>query len=314
MRFPALLAALLLALGRLAALEVDPVPADATWILHCDVRQALQPGPLGDALRQIASQGKARKDLAGLAAITGLDPLRHLERITLSGVGADKQAAVLLAVGTFERERLEVLAQTLEGHESARHGETAIHSWVDENEPGKRIYAAFHGPRHLAMAGSASAVRRQLDALRADPAKAPAAGPLATLRAQTGTLVMVGAVEGLDRLPADAANARMLRGVREGLAVLSVEGDQLAARVAVRAADEASAVRLHQVAQGLAALVAMSGDERHPVAEALLSTLQVAREGMSVTATARCPVAALLHAAEARRGAGERPAPIPAAW
>ncbi|BCX47008.1 hypothetical protein HAHE_09160 [Haloferula helveola] len=133
---------LLLSLSLVAGLhaaEFDParVSPDAKWWLHADL-EAARATELGK--RVVAEVDEKKGDqLRALKRMFSVNPMTDLKGITLYGDG-QKDHAVALIEGNFDRAHLEDIAKAADKHESEEREGLVIHSWTDK---GKRQHAVF---------------------------------------------------------------------------------------------------------------------------------------------------------------------------
>ncbi len=285
----------------LAAVEIDPLPADTAWVLALDVQQTLK-GPLGELIRAEAARPETAPKLKLLTAISGFDPLRDCDRVVISGTGFAPTDAAILLSGRFDTERLTTIVQAADGYRTLGHGALTIHTWKDKEKPGQEVFACLTGTR-LALTNSEATLRRGLDALTANTTPS---GPVAAARAQDGTVVLAASADRLQELPRRDQAAQVLQQVDRATLTARAEGAAMALVLTVVATDETAATRFQQMAQGLLALLAMAQDPNLP-AEALTvaQSLQVAREQATVRFSALVPIALLRDAMAKRHATGK---------
>src|SRR4051812_45182291 len=86
------LACLVLIAAGAPAMDLSSLPADTQWFLHLDLKTAMG-GELGELVREVLGTADAKAKLGALTMITGFDPLKDLQSLTVAGSGAGEQAA-----------------------------------------------------------------------------------------------------------------------------------------------------------------------------------------------------------------------------
>ncbi len=304
---PRLMPVLLLAvLARTApALDLGVLPRDTQWLVHVDVRSALQ-GEVGAWLREIVARPDVQPKLAALTVITGFDPLKDLASATLCGNMPGEQAAVVLIEGRFEQERLVTLIKAVTGYAASDVGGHTIHRWIDEKKPNKPyIYGSF-ARVDLIVLGSAEAIVAQ--ALDCVDGKAPTFDASTLPQLKLPGILVFGQAAGMRQLDLAGANpqAAMLRNVDQASLALSEQAGVLAAELVLVTDSVDSADKICRLAVGLQALAQLNQNADAATLQ-LVNSLKAAASDHTVRLSASMPVATL-RANEAVRRQLDSPA------
>jgi hypothetical protein len=283
------LACLVLIAARAPAMDLSSLPADTQWFLHLDLKTAMG-GELGELVREVLGTADAKAKLGALTMITGFDPLKDLQSLTVAGSGAGEQAAVMLLQGRFEQDRLVTLVKAAEGYAADDHGGIVVHRWKDADKPGKPyIYAAFARTDLLLIGPGQPSLVHALDAVNGTGARFAAKVPGA------GGLVAWGQANDLAALTQGRADAAVLTKVDSAWVTLVEQSGALQIDVALVAHDAATADQITKLAQGIQALAMLGNNPASdPVSAALIAGLHVAAGAdRTVKITTGCPVATL---------------------
>jgi hypothetical protein len=282
------------------------LPGDARFVMGVDVKR-LTRSPFYQ--KQAALRPDAFRDLE---ARTGVNPERDVE--TLLVAGGDKERALALFVGSFDRARLARLIEEKKG----------TVTWKDVN--GTTVYmfregtkgagaAAFLDDRRVVV-GSAPVVEAAVAAAAQGTAGLKANPAMSALleRVKPGsTFWMVGDQTLLSNLPKSvpmgggestmtlpALQSLIVTGDLEPLVALSITGDTL---------DEPAAKNLADIVRGLVAMAAMQGNQK-PELKQLASAISVSTEASRVQVNARFPYE-LLEALQPTKAAATKPLSAP---
>lgn len=274
------------------ALDLTMVPADHRWVVQIDVAQALQ-GRIGGFVADLAGKPPLKAKLAAITAMTGFDPLKDCSLITLSGVDAREDQAVLVAAGRFESKRLETLVEANDTHEALAAGGTqVIHRWKDDHGGGVQC-AALVGDRLLVAGKNVERIKAVLAVLGGGAKAANAADLLgAEVPTAPAALVVVAASGIADWLGPQAA---MLKQAKALFLTVGESGDLLQLRGLLAASDEKAAQDVLNVANGLMAMARLGqGQQQDPTLAGLLNSVRVSCTGATVDMSCSIPVQTLL--------------------
>jgi hypothetical protein len=163
---PALLASALL-LPAARAADVDPfVPADAEWVLHCNVKQLVE----APAVKTYGVD-LLRAGLEPLKPLTtlGIDPLRDVHTVTLVGSAfLQEERALAIARGRFEADKLRQAADA-QAWKALKSGDVTLYE-VRDKAAAQPMYLAIPADGTVLLSGG----KKYLAAAAAHDPKKPA--------------------------------------------------------------------------------------------------------------------------------------------
>lgn len=295
-----------------APLPSERIGAGAKWVAHIDMDR-LRNTQVGQyVLDQILKNGST-PNLAALQAVLGTASRETLSSVTLYGTDVRPENTVTLIKGTFERGRIEALAQAAEGHLEAPYGAHMLHSWIDRGHGGVRMFGCLTPDGTVVVAGETS-IKRALDVL---DGKTPAAAP-ESWKAMAAGLAAPFLVISADMQGLTNANPRAAMLTQASTAYLAVAetGDRVEGRIGVGAATDEAATQIESATRGLVAMGVL-GQAQRPALARLAGATTVSRKGSQVEVQMAYPVADLIdglktmaeHAAQGGSPQGTRAAP-----
>ncbi len=270
----------------------DWIPAEARWMVRLEVPE-LTRGRLGEVVQRFVERPDVAPKLAGLDAMTGFAPLRDLRTVVLCGPTAEERDALLYLNGSFDRERLEILARAGDGHTATEVGAAVIHRLAPDQDSGDAAsFACFLRDDLLVFGQRLDHVRLAVSVVAGT---SPSAGDAGTLP-ETGDapLVLIAQARGVQGLVAGTPNARMLRHVKTIALRLHQTDESLVGSASLTAVSPELAQQVIQIAQGLKALAALGADE-HPQLADLAARAELSREGAEVSMQIALPFPMVLR-------------------
>jgi len=220
------------------------LPEDSSWVIELQAG-ALSTGASRRVLDVFVHHPELRAGLAQFTMITGFDPLTDLDAALIHG---DPQGnGALLLRGRFDRQHLiALLRQHGQDYRREEAGAATVHSWVPDDQPEQRGYAAFLSDDTLALAHSALSLARAGELLA--NWQRPSDDDGRVLLRATGALGAL--AEQLDTPPELPFLARL----GQGRLLLREAGAELHCTIALDAGHATRAEQLADMLRGLRAL------------------------------------------------------------
>jgi len=155
----------------------NQVGGGANWVAHLDFER-LAKSQLGQLIRSELAKEGLEEQLQGFKTIFSFHPIDDIRDVTIYGAGNDREKAVALFEGNFDKEKLVALVQMNPKYEQIKHGDSVVHSWVDENKkdpngPDQRMYGCTYKDNMVVLGAGLEAVKKAVDVLAG---AAPSAG------------------------------------------------------------------------------------------------------------------------------------------
>ncbi len=276
--------------GWSASLPPAQVPADAIWYLHLDLDK-FKTTQVGQWFMGELDKPEIQQKLAAFQALFNFDPRKKLKDCTLFSRGNSPEDAVLILRGTFDTDRLAVLARMGKEYRSRQHRDYTIHGWLDESRKTKsggspHSYGAIHSSGAVVLGQKDQRVAEALDVMDGLKPGLDKGKYFAEAGPARETAVLVGAArrtEGAQFAP----NAEILKHFKTMNVSANEAEEHLKIDLGVEAESEEAARTLQAMAQGLLAWVAFQGDQTG--AARWLQGLSVAQKGSLVSASLKLP-------------------------
>lgn len=235
----------LISAATLSAGELSPnqIPSNTKWLAHIDI-EGMRSSETGKVVFAHIEADHGAK-LRAVKRMFSLHPLKDLRDVTLFGDG-QKDHAVLLLDGTFDRGHIDDLLGAADDYKESDHNGVTVRSWKDK---GVGQYAAFATQELIVFSRQEDLLRQELDVLKANT---PATDNPALPAAGSKPLIALGATLAEIELPKDAA--RMLQ-TASLLKLSAQESDgRFSIKLGAEAADAKHATRLRRMLDGVVAL------------------------------------------------------------
>ena len=122
-----------------APLQPNQISEKANWFIHADLDDLRTP-KVGTTLMEAIEKEHGRQ-LKAVKRMFSLNPFTDLHGITLYGNG-EKDRAVMLINGTFDRAHVEDLIGASDGYKTSTHQDDTVHTWKDKQ---RTQHGAFLG-------------------------------------------------------------------------------------------------------------------------------------------------------------------------
>ena len=249
--------------GRTAPLPRSQVPADAVWYVHLDLDK-LKTTQVGQWLLGELDKPENQQKLAGFQALFNFDPRKKLKDCTLFSRGNSPEDAVLVLRGTFDTDRLTVLARMGKEYRSTSHRDYTIHGWLDEAKKKKEggsphNYGAIHTSGAVVLGQKSERVGQALDVMDGLQNGLDKGGQFG----ESGTVREGAVLAGAARRTAGAQfapNVEILKHFKTLNLSANEAENHLSIDLGAETESEEAARNLQAMAQGLLAWVSFQGD------------------------------------------------------
>jgi hypothetical protein len=247
------------------------VSSTANWVVHADHERFFS-SQVGQLIRkELANQGIEEK-LANFATIFSFHPLYDVCDVTVYGNGQDREKAVVLIDGRFDKERLVTLVRSNPQHQEVGYGDITIHGWLHEEKKGSEVvksfmmYGCVYQDKLVVMSSGLDTVKQAVDVLKGS-AQSVASGQFgaAALNAR-GAFFQV-AANGVSDIAGQEQHAAVIQQTDKlGLAIGENEG-KVYVDMGLIAKSEEAAQNINKVFEGIIAFATLSGEQQPKLAE-----------------------------------------------
>jgi len=268
----------------------NQVSSTANWVVHADYER-FNSSQIGQLIRkELAAQGIEEK-LVNFANIFSFHPLNDVRDVTIYGNGKDRQKAVVLIDGNFNREKLEALVRTNPQHQEIQYGDILIHGWMHEEKQKDgttnsfMMFGCLYQDKIVVMSSGQETIKLALDVLRGS-AQSAVDGQFsaATLNAP-GAFFQVAANDVGDIAGEEPQAAVLKQTNKLGLAIGENEG-KFYIDFGLAAKSNEAAQNINKVLEGIIAFGTLSGEQQPKLAE-LAKKVKLSYEQNTVTVGVR---------------------------
>ena len=275
-------------------LDVTQVAGDAPFVAHVDV-DALKNSRIGNfILGELSKDSEAVNGLAALDAMFHFDVTEDLKGLTLVGMGANPDDAVLMVKAKVDGPHLVTLLKANKTYTSDEaHGHT-VHSWVDDKKS-KRTYGVILDKGGVLVGGNKASVKAQLKVLGGAAPNLKNANRH-NIEAESGTPMVQLSID-MEQLDGLEAEAEVIQQARRVTMRMDEKGDNMAASVGLVTGSESDAMDLGDVLQGLISFARLNRDEEPELAR-MARMLKATVDGAAVQIHMEVPTEELINMAK----------------
>jgi len=281
--------ALVLAAAPARAAELGKyVPTDADAVAHVNVRQLLGSQLVKKyALPQIEAAIKEKKEVQQVLGLLGLDPLKDITGITVTGAGQDQNKVFLAVSGKFNLEKIQATAEAVarDKKDELKISKTGGKNLYEITKEGKTSYAGFADAGTLVASPSRDYVT---DALAGKTGKASKELEDAVAGVDARQSFWAAGVVTAERrrmLASRQESAEFAKSLKAGTVGVIVT-DGIAVSLAAQTTDPKAAAKLADLAdkgKGILQFFSASNEEARPVIDEILKTLEIKSQKTDVT-------------------------------
>jgi len=283
----ALVAIILLLEGSLLAgpIMLEQVSGGASWVVHAN-QQQFRKTQTGRLIRKEMVNLGLEEGLTNFATIFSFHPLDDVRDVTIYGTGKDRQNAVVLIDGFFDKERILSLLSMNPEYKEIKYGDIVLRQWMDENQKdpnNKMMYGCFYKDDLIVISTGLDAVKKEVDVLKGS-AKNAANGIFnqAALNKEGAFFQAAGKRVGEMVEGEDPQAAALKQSDQLGLAIGENEG-KFYIDVGLIAKSEEAAQAITKMLEGIIAFVSLP-NEQQPLLPELAKKIKVSCEKSNVQA------------------------------
>jgi len=252
-------------------LVMEQVSGGANWVVHTDLEQ-FKKTRIGRLIRQELVNLGIEEQLSNFATIFSFHPLDDVRNVTIYGTSRDREKAVVLIEGEFDKEQMLALVRMNPEHEEIKYGDIVLHRWFDENQKdpngttGQMMYGCFYQHDLIIMGAGLEAVKLAVDVLKGSAKNA--AGDVfnqAALDAKGAFFQAVGKQVG-KMVEQDPEAAALKQTDQLSLAIGEVDG-KFYIELNFTAVSEEAAQAITKMLEGIIAFVSLPNEEQPMLAQ-----------------------------------------------
>ncbi len=259
--------------------------SDADWVAHLNLEQLVK-SQLGRFIRAELDKQGLEEQLQGFQTIFSFHPIDDIRDVTIYGKGNDREKAVALFEGSFDKDKLVALVRMNPEYREIKQADVVVHSWVDENKedpngPDQRMYGCAYKDNMVVLGAGLDAVKQAVDVLTGSAPNAAAAVFKQEILTRKGAFFQV-AANAVNDL-ADHQNEAALLEQTDQLGVAVGENDgKFYVNLSLRAESEEIAQNVRKMLEGIIAFLTLAGSE-HPSLAEVAKKLDISNVDRTIT-------------------------------
>ena len=271
--------------GLAGPIKLEQVSGNASWVVHAN-QQQFRKTQTGQLVRKELVNLGIEDNITNFATIFSFHPLDDVRDVTIYGTGKDRQNAVVLIDGFFDKERLLSLIRMNPEYKETKYADIVLHQWLDENQKdpnNKMMYGCFYKDDLIVISSGLDAVKKEVDVLKGS-AKNAANGIFnqTALNNEGAFLQAAGKRVGEMVEGEDPQAAALKQSDQLGLAIGENDG-KFYIDVGLIAKSEEAAQSITKMLEGIIAFVSLP-NEQQPLLAELAKKIKVSCEHQKVQA------------------------------
>jgi len=253
-------------------LVIEQVSGGASWVAHTDYQQ-FNNSWTGQLIRKELVNLGIEEKLTNFATVFSFHPLDDVQDVTIYGTGKDREKAVVLIKGVFDKERILALVRMNPQHKEITYGDIVLHEWFDENQQGSNdsagqmMYGCFYQDDLIVMGAGMEGVKQAIDVLNGSaPNAASGVFNQAALDAKGAFFQVAGKRVG-EMVGQEPKAAAFQQTDQLGLAIGEVDGKFYIELSLTATKSEETAQAITQMLEGILAFVSLPNEEQPNLAE-----------------------------------------------
>jgi len=245
------------------------VAADADWVAHLNLEQLVK-SQLGRFIRAELDKQGLEEQLQGFQTLFSFHPIDDIRNVTIYGSGKDREKAVALFEGSFDKDKLVALVRMNPEYREIKQGDVVVHSWVDENKkdpngPDQRMYGCAYKDNMVVLGAGLEAVKQAVDVLKGSAPNAAAVFKQEVLT-KKGAFFQV-AANAVNDLADHQNEAALLEQTDQLGAVIGENDGKFYVNLSLRAESQEVAQNVKKTLEGIIAFLTLAGGEQPALAE-----------------------------------------------
>ena len=146
---------------------LEQVSGNASWVVHANQEQ-FKKTQTGRLIRKEMVNLGIEENLTNFAMIFSFHPLDDVRDVTVYGTGNDREKAVVLIDGFFDKEKILSLLRMNPLYKEIKYSDIFMYQWRDDNQkdPNQMMYGCFYKDDLIVMSSGMDAVKQQVDVLK----------------------------------------------------------------------------------------------------------------------------------------------------
>ncbi|MHC4692417.1 MAG: hypothetical protein ACYS67_06725 [Planctomycetota bacterium] len=249
-------------------LALEQVSGSASWVVHANQQQFMKT-KTGQLIRTEMVNLGLEEHLTNFATIFSFHPLDDVRDVTLYGTGKDREKAVVLIDGIFDKEKILALLRMNPEYKDSKYGDIVLYQWIDENQQdpnNKMMYGCFYSNELIIMSAGMDAVKHAVDVLKGSAKNATGGTFNQTALNVKGAFFQATGRRVGEMVGDDPEAAALKQTDQLGLTIGEAEG-KFYIEVSLTTKSEEAAKAITQILEGILAFASLPNEQQPKMAE-----------------------------------------------
>jgi hypothetical protein len=254
--------------GLAGPIKLEQISGGASWVVHAN-QQQFRKTKIGQLIRKEMVELGVEDNLTNFATIFSFHPLDDVRDVTLYGKGKDREKAVVLIDGFFDKEKILTLLRMNPEYKDTKYGNIVLHQWIDENQkdPNNRMmYGCFYSSELIVISAGMDAVKHAVDVLNGS-AKNAAGGIFNQTALNVKGAFFQATGRRVGEMVGDNPEAAALKQTDQLALAIGEVDDKFYIELSLTAKSEEAANAITQMLEGILAFVSLPNEEQPNLAE-----------------------------------------------
>ncbi len=249
------------------SIKTERIGPDADWFVgfDCDL---FRKSFAGEVLQNKLAELDANRRLENFAIVFGFNPIKDVYNVMLYGQGNDRDKAVLLIEGKFNKERLLALVGMNAEFKTIVYDDITIQQWrdTDKNAEGRMMHGCFFRDDLIMLSSGLSSLQDAIDVMKGTRKSTSEEIFKDSLLSDSNVFVHI-AAKNIARLVGDEPNAAVLKQTEQIIIAAGQDSENLFASVKLKTNSPETAQNISKLADGIVALFSLAGDNQPELAK-----------------------------------------------
>ncbi|MBN2590215.1 MAG: hypothetical protein JXA96_10170 [Sedimentisphaerales bacterium] len=253
------------------SVPIERIGLDANWFAQFDCGLFLK-SVSGEAIKKHLTELDVEKRLEDFAIYFGFNPLEDVQNVMLYGQGNDRDKAVLLIEGKFNKERLLALVGMNAEFKEIVYDDITIQQWretdknVQQSAEGRMIYGCFFRDDLIMLCSGLSCLKDAIDVMKGTRKSTSEEIFKDSLLLDSNVFLHIAAKD-IAQLLGDEPNAAVLKQTEQIIIGVGQDSENIFACVKLKAKSQETARNISKLVDGIIALLSLAGDEQPELAK-----------------------------------------------
>jgi hypothetical protein len=242
------------------------ISADADWVIHADYEQ-FNKSHLGQAVRsELASRG-IEEQFKNFKEVFSCHPIDDINNITIYGQGNDRNKAVTLIRGQFDKNKLLELVGKNPKYEQIEYHGIKIHQWnqqektAAQNTKEQTMFGCFYNNNMVVLSSGLPAIEQAVGVLEGSRASA-ASDFFNQMTINSANVMFQATVKNISETVGKNPHALLLRRTRQLALTIGENENNIIVNITLKADSKETAEYMKKILDGITAYLALTEEEQ----------------------------------------------------